>query len=201
MIQIGDSYSKVWAVVFAYLDEEVSYGKLAKMSNVSKSHTYRIVHWGMTVLNDLGVQFALIQKNNCIVISIGKSTQTIVKPEESKPNTYDKNKELIQHIIYYLNQKTNRSYTDKAKDAVRAINARITEGYKLEDFQKVIDIKSKQWMGTDMENYLRPITLLGTKFNSYINERPTETINQSAIARTIATASKVANELGGIYEE
>ena len=198
---MGDSYSKVWVVVFAYLDEEVSYGMLAKLSNVSKSQTYRIIQWGTYVLEDLGVQYALIAKNNSIVISIGKNVQTLVKSEEPKPKSIDKNKELIQHIIEYLNQQTNRSYTNKAKDAVRAINARISEGHKLEDFKKVIDIKTKQWMGTEFENYLRPITLFGTKFNSYINERPTETNNQSAIARTIATANKVSDELGGVYEE
>lgn len=198
---MGDSYSKVWVVVFAYLDEEVSYGMLAKLSNVSKSQTYRIIQWGTYVLEDLGVQYALIAKNNSIVISIGKNVQTIVKAEEPKPKSIDKNKELIEHIIDYLNQQTNRSYTNKAKDAVRAINARISEGHRLEDFKKVIDIKTKQWMGTEFENYLRPITLFGTKFNSYINERPTETNNQSAIARTIATANKVADELGGVYEE
>jgi uncharacterized phage protein (TIGR02220 family) len=174
---------------------------LAKLSNVSKSQTYRIIQWGTYVLEDLGVQYALIAKNNSIVISIGKNVQTIVKAEEPKPKSIDKNKELIEHIIDYLNQQTNRSYTNKAKDAVRAINARISEGHTLEDFKKVIDIKTKQWMGTEFENYLRPITLFGTKFNSYINERPTETNNQSAIARTIATANKVADELGGVYEE
>jgi uncharacterized phage protein (TIGR02220 family) len=198
---MGDSYSKVWVVVFAYLDEEVSYGILAKLSKVSKSQTYRIIQWGTFVLKDLGVQYALISKNNSIVISIGKNVQTLVKAEEIKPKSIDKNSELIQHIIEYLNQQTNRAYTNKAKDAVRAINARISEGHQLEEFKKVIDIKTKQWMGTDMENYLRPITLFGTKFNSYINERPTETNNQSAIARTIATANKVADELGGVYEE
>lgn len=198
---MGDSYSKVWVVVFAYLDEEVSYGMLAKLSNVSKSQTYRIIQWGTYVLEDLGVQYALIAKNNSIVISIGKNVQTLVKAEEPKPKSIDKNSELIQHIIDYLNQQTNRAYTNKAKDAVRAINARISEGHRLEDFKKVIDIKTKQWMGTEFENYLRPITLFGTKFNSYINERPTETNNQSAIARTIATANKVADELGGLYEE
>ena len=198
---MGDSYSKVWVVVFAYLDEEVSYGILAKLSKVSKSQTYRIIQWGTFVLKDLGVQYALISKNNSIVISIGKNVQTLVRAEEIKPKSIDKNSELIQHIIEYLNQQTNRAYTNKAKDAVRAINARISEGHQLEEFKKVIDIKTKQWMGTDMENYLRPITLFGTKFNSYINERPTETNNQSAIARTIATANKVADELGGVYEE
>jgi len=40
----------------------------------------------------------------------------------------------------------------------------------LEDFQEVINKKSRQWKGTDMAKYLRPETLFGTKFDSYRNE-------------------------------
>ena len=39
-----------------------------------------------------------------------------------------------------------------------------------EDFYKVINIKSKQWLNTDMEKYLRPVTLFSNKFEGYLNE-------------------------------
>ena len=44
------------------------------------------------------------------------------------------------------------------------------EGYVIEDFKKVIDSKSKEWLNTDFEKYLRPATLFGTKFENYLNE-------------------------------
>ena len=39
-----------------------------------------------------------------------------------------------------------------------------------EDFYKVINIKSKQWLNTEMEKYLRPETLFSNKFEGYLNE-------------------------------
>ena len=42
---------------------------------------------------------------------------------------------------------------------------------KFNDFKKVIDNKAKAWMGdSKMSQYLRPETLFGTKFESYLNE-------------------------------
>ena len=34
----------------------------------------------------------------------------------------------------------------------------------------MIDSKSREWLGTDFEKYLRPATLFGTKFENYLNE-------------------------------
>ena len=43
----------------------------------------------------------------------------------------------------------------------------------MEDFKKVIDWKVSQWTGNkEMEKYLRPETLFGTKFEGYLNEVP-----------------------------
>jgi hypothetical protein len=35
----------------------------------------------------------------------------------------------------------------------------------------VIDKKTKEWLGTQFENYLRPETLFGTKFEGYLNQK------------------------------
>ena len=40
----------------------------------------------------------------------------------------------------------------------------------IDDFKTVIDKKADDWIGTDMEKYLRPETLFGTKFESYLNQ-------------------------------
>ena len=45
--------------------------------------------------------------------------------------------------------------------------------HALEDFKNVIDWKVSQWGSEEkMERYLRPQTLFGTKFESYLNEIP-----------------------------
>ena len=44
----------------------------------------------------------------------------------------------------------------------------IKEGYKYEDFTKVIDTKYAAWIDSNYSCYLRPETLFGSKFESYL---------------------------------
>ena len=62
------------------------------------------------------------------------------------------------------------SYRYNTESSRKDIRARLNEGYKEDDFYIVIDKKSKEWMGTEQEKYLRPMTLFGTKFESYLNQ-------------------------------
>lgn len=71
-------------------------------------------------------------------------------------------------VLDYLNLKAGRQYKRVHAHANR-IKARIKEGYSLEDFKTVIDFKVSEWMGKDdFEQYLRPETIFGTKFDSYL---------------------------------
>ena len=91
--------------------------------------------------------------------------------EEDKEEDKNKNN-IIKDIVEYLNLKTNSSYRYSSDKTRRTINARLNEGFTLDDFKKVIDIKTKQWLGDQkMEQYLRPETLFGTKFESYLNTK------------------------------
>ena len=74
-------------------------------------------------------------------------------------------------IINFLNQAAGKNFKAKSEKAKRLINARFNEGWTFEDFFKVIKIKSAEWKGTDYEKYLRPETLFGTKFESYVNQK------------------------------
>ena len=81
-------------------------------------------------------------------------------------------KSIHKDVIDYLNGKIGARY--KASSAInkRLIDARVKEGYKLDDFKQVIDNKVASWANdTKMSKYLRPQTLFGTKFESYLNER------------------------------
>jgi uncharacterized phage protein (TIGR02220 family) len=77
----------------------------------------------------------------------------------------------ISEIVSYLNLKAGTSYKPTTKATQKHISARLNEGYTVEDFKKVIDNKCKQWLSDDtMSKYLRPETLFGSKFESYLNE-------------------------------
>jgi len=81
-----------------------------------------------------------------------------------------KPKPPYQDIIAYLNEKTGKGFKASTGATRSLINARWAEGYRKEDFQRVIDTKSTQWLGNEQEKFLRPQTLFGPKFEAYLNE-------------------------------
>lgn len=92
----------------------------------------------------------------------------VEKPKEENEDV--EKKEKISEIINYLNEKCGTRYRSPASETVRHINKRLSEGFSIDDFKTVIDKKSYEWMGTEREKYLRPQTLFGTKFESYLNQ-------------------------------
>lgn len=94
--------------------------------------------------------------------------------ERDKEEDIDIDINIYSEIIDYLNSKANTNYRVNNKKTRASINARITEGFTIEDFKKVIDIKSAEWLNTNMQPYLRPETLFGTKFEGYLNQKVTK---------------------------
>lgn len=88
----------------------------------------------------------------------------------------------IEEIVNYLNEKTGKHFRSDTDNTQKLIKKRAKEGFKVEDFKKVIDIKVKQW-GKDkkMKIYLRPETLFGSKFEAYLNEEPNKEIYEVKI--------------------
>lgn len=77
---------------------------------------------------------------------------------------------LIKEIVKYLNDKTGSKYKHNSTSTISKINARLNEGFTLDDFKTVINKKAEDWLGTNFESYLRPETLFSTKFESYLNQ-------------------------------
>jgi uncharacterized phage protein (TIGR02220 family) len=94
-------------------------------------------------------------------------------PEITTENsTEKKNSVPFEPIIDYLNSKTKSNYKAKTKKTQELIVARWNEGFTLEDFKKVIDLKTEEWLNDPYWNkFLRPVTLFGPKFESYVNQR------------------------------
>ena len=78
---------------------------------------------------------------------------------------------IYQDVISYLNQVAGTNYRASSKKTQSCIHARLEEGFVIEDFKTVIDKKSREWIGTEFEKFLRPETLFGTKFEGYLNSR------------------------------
>ena len=99
--------------------------------------------------------------------------------KESEEN--NTNNEIIKNVVSYLNLVCGTRYMPNAKKTKSCIIARINDGFKEEDFKTVIDKKFKSWHGTRMQEYLRPETLFGTKFEGYLNQEIYEQKNDSYI--------------------
>ena len=82
----------------------------------------------------------------------------------------------IKAIVAYLNQKAGTSYRASTKETRKHIKARLEENFTVEEFKTVIDKKVRGWLhDPEMSKFLRPQTLFGTKFESYLNEPETAT--------------------------
>lgn len=78
----------------------------------------------------------------------------------------------IERIISHLNKKAGSSFRSGSAATRKLIKARASEGFTEEDFIAVIDIKCSHWLGNpEFSQYLRPQTLFGPKFESYLNQK------------------------------
>lgn len=106
-----------------------------------------------------------------------------LKKDELKKDELKKDKDTVvadaptlpfEEIINYLNKRANTSFRHSTKKTQNFILALLKEGFTVDDFKKVIDLKTEEWLkNPDMNQYLRPKTLFnGTNFESYLNQKP-----------------------------
>lgn len=107
--------------------------------------------------------------------------ERIFKHFESKQKALTVQSTDVKEIVEHLNHvcKTNYKYTSAKTKTL--IKTRLKEGFTLDDFKKVHITKFAEWNNSDMQKYLRPETLYGTKFESYLNQVPTDYDKLNAI--------------------
>lgn len=108
-------------------------------------------------------------------------------------NKNNNNKEIYIAVVDYLNSKTGQQFRSTSKATQQHINARLAEGFTVEDFKRVIDNMCADWLTTEWEKYLRPSTLFGSKFENYLNRKP-----QSKGRNGIAVNSR-PSDLDGVF--
>lgn len=111
------------------------------------------------------------------------TSKEIKKLRNKEINKYSR--ETYQEIIDYLNAKAGTSYKATAKLTQEHINARLNDGFTVADFKKAIDNKCNEWKGTEWAKFLRPQTLFGTKFESYLNQQTHKSTNKGSTSYDI----------------
>jgi len=84
-------------------------------------------------------------------------------------NVNNKYMSEIDVIIAHYNKTTNRNVSAKTSDTQKKIT-RILSKNSVQDVIKVIDSKFKEWNNTEFQKYVRPSTLFGNKFETYLEE-------------------------------
>lgn len=93
-------------------------------------------------------------------------------------------------VINYLNSVLNKKFSSNSKYS-KLIDSRLSEGYSVKDCKNVIDNKIRSW-GSDpvMQKYLRPETLFGNKFDSYLNEVDKNDLIENMILKMAGDCAK-----------
>ena len=90
---------------------------------------------------------------------------------ENRNINKDKNDIEIKEIVSFLNAAVDSNYRASSKSTKSHINARLKEGFTVDDFKAVIVKKCNEWKSdAKMSAYLRPETLFGAKFEGYLNQ-------------------------------
>lgn len=142
--------------------------KPAIVSVVKELYEHELIELVNELYGDSYVMIAESFQNHCQMI---KRQDNKNKDDELKPLKTDDNNEIRKEIIEHLNLIAKKKYRTNSDATKRVLNARLNDGFKLEDFKAVINKKVAEW-GTNpkMEQYLRPETLFGNKFESYLNQ-------------------------------
>jgi len=137
-----------------------------------------------------GTESITEQKNNLLN---NKSTKNKDSVEQSSTIPYSE-------IIKYLNTKAETKYKSSSKESMKLIKARWKEGYRLEDFFSVIDVKVAEWKDSEkMAQYLRPQTLFTEKFESYLHQaqRSPKKKRYDSISKPASKEDFMVNDAGG----
>lgn len=122
---------------------------------------------------DRTMWYAITEKGHSIMQFCKMETSEKENARCEKVTPIPNNNADIKQIIEYLNEKAGTKYRATTKATVRLINARLQE-FTVDDCKTVIDKKVKEWKYTEMEQYLRPQTLFGNKFEAYLNQKTSE---------------------------
>ena len=128
----------------------------------------KIDRWETVVLeNPLLTDFQEVENQEVEKQEVGN--RTLLNNDLTK-NDSTKNEHIVE-IVNYLNRVADKNYRHFTRKTRNLIKARFNEGFTVDDFKKVIDTKNDEWKNNNkMKKFIRPETLFGTKFESYLNQ-------------------------------
>lgn len=172
-----------------------------------KNEKGKIARWEMIIYEVPQGEYPLVenpQMENPLVDKPLVENPLLLSTKElstNKPNTDKQNNTMsssneednqssipYEDIVSYLNEQAGKSFKHNTAKTRSLIKARFKDGFTIDDFKQVIDIKTTQWLkDSNMNPYLRPETLFGNKFEGYLNEKGAK----NHVGNSNATGSKI----------
>lgn len=96
--------------------------------------------------------------------------QPLLDEQQAPPQP--KEPDPTEEVVNHLNQRAGTHYKTTTANTRKLIKARLKEGFTVDEIKLVIDKKCADWLNNPaMVKYLRPETLFGNKFESYLNAK------------------------------
>jgi uncharacterized phage protein (TIGR02220 family) len=165
-----------------YLDELINAGLVEKVNRAGITNIYNIVRLEVyqTPLINKFLKTTLKEKEVHPTGGTNNKKGKIKKKEEKERiqppspktlfdvNTYN----AVNEVIGYLNSKTGKNYKASTKAYIKEIEGRLKDGYTVDNFKYVIDVKVAEWKDDKkMRQYLNPETLFRvSNFDRYLNQ-------------------------------
>jgi len=218
----SDKYIQVWLYIFNVIaqgSDTMLVNDILVNCKVTRQGFYEIINRGLRLFNEQNIHVTIYRKHltdKHIIInvaSINQSTNNQTTNNQTTNNQTTNNQQqqtkrsktineqqsvVINSIVTYLNEVTNKHYRPDNATTMRLITARLNNGFTIEQFKYVIDVKSSHWLNSDMEKYLRPETLFGNKFDGYLNETITTKQPSSPTEQAIRNAEETIDRDWGV---
>lgn len=227
--KMGSQYYNIWLpIIVRFHKEETVVIRLNVPLDVPKTTYYRIISYGISVFPKYVNLYVLTKNHSCLILSKNEANyqhfveeykqpkEAVVIPQEQvvliaepiveKPKSPRKKaqessypNEVYEEIIEFLNNSTGKNYKNNSSINRKFITQRLNDGFTIEDFKQVISVKSINWLGGKMEQFLRPETLFSNKFESYLNENVVSSAPNSNLKNTydqVNLATELYNSQG-----
>lgn len=141
------------------------YGELNAASRIHASVIKKLLEHGIDYM-----RFDTLSVKSHTLKDKDKAKDKEQDKDQDKEQDKDQGLLTVSNVLKILNSVCLTDFRYGAAHA-RHINARIQEGFTLEDFAAVVKFRQTTW-GNDpkMHIYIRPETLFGTKMDSYLQE-------------------------------
>ena len=204
-----DKYIQVWIYIYAHIGEGVVFTNedICKSCHISNRGLVDVLNRGLRVFNERGIPITIERDRPMSKFfkighegpSVPQATKAVAVRKPKAETTEGGEYELAENVIItHLNEKTGKAYRVNNKATLKLIHARLKEGFTVEQFKHVIDVKTHKWKDTEYQQYLRPETLFGNKFETYLNENINDQQDNTTSAKRIRNAQSIITEDWGV---